>query len=61
MRDVFSGLALFAGLDYDRPLAWVLLLGTYDSLRGHDRRAGLAHGLISLTNAHLLAIVLLLG
>jgi hypothetical protein len=28
MRDVFSGLALFAGLDYDRPLAWVLLLGT---------------------------------
>jgi hypothetical protein len=24
MRDVFSGLALFAG----RPLAWVLLLGT---------------------------------
>ncbi|OUJ72167.1 DUF4267 domain-containing protein [Hymenobacter crusticola] len=29
IRDVFSGLllALFAGLGYDRPLAWVLLLG----------------------------------
>jgi hypothetical protein len=30
IRDVFSGLllALFAGLGYDRPLAWVTLLGT---------------------------------
>jgi hypothetical protein len=29
IRDVFSGLLLvaFAGLGYDRPLAWVLLLG----------------------------------
>jgi hypothetical protein len=29
IRDVFSGLllALFAGLGYDRPLAWVTLLG----------------------------------
>ncbi len=63
IRDVFSGLllALFAGLGYDRPLAWVLLLGTL--IPSVDLTVVRAQSTVSLALQlpHLLAIVLLLG
>jgi hypothetical protein len=63
IRDVFSGLllALFAGLGYDRSLAWVLLLGTL--IPGVDLTIVRAQPTAPLTlqMPHLLAIVLLLG
>ena len=62
IRDVFSGLLLvvFAGLGYDRPLAWVALLGTL--IPGVDLtivRAQPTAALV-LELPHLLAIGLLL-
>ena len=63
IRDVFAGLLLvaFAGLGYDRPLAWVLLLGTL--VPGVDLTIVRAQPTASLALMlpHLLAIGLLLG
>lgn len=63
IRDVFSGLLLvaFAGLGYDRPLAWVLLLGAL--IPSVDLTIVLAQPTAALALAlpHLLAIGLLLG
>ena len=63
IRDVFSGLLLvvFAGLGYDRPLAWVLVLGAL--IPGVDLSIVLAQPIASLALAlpHLVAIGLLLG
>jgi len=63
IRDVFSGLllALFAGLGYDRSLAWVLLLGA--GIPCVDAAVVLAQPAASLGLAlpHLVAIGLLLG
>jgi hypothetical protein len=63
IRDVFAGLLLvaFAGLGYDRPLAWVLLLGTL--IPCVDLTIVLAQPTASLALAlpHLIAIGLLLG
>jgi hypothetical protein len=63
IRDVFSGLllAIFAGLGYDRPLAWVTLLGAL--IPCVDLSIVLAQPTASLAFAlpHLGAIVLLLG
>jgi hypothetical protein len=63
IRDVFSGrlLALFAGLGYDRPLAWVLLLGTL--IPGVDLTIVRAQptATLALQMPHLLAIILRLG
>ncbi|WP_324677664.1 DUF4267 domain-containing protein [Hymenobacter sp. GOD-10R] len=63
IRDVFSGLllALFAGLGYDRPLAWVTLLGAL--IPCVDLAIVLAQptGSLALATPHLLAIVLLLA
>jgi hypothetical protein len=62
IRDVFSGLllALFAGLGYDRPLAWVLLLGAL--IPGVDAAIVLSQptGSVALAVPHLVAIGLLL-
>lgn len=62
IRDVFSGLLLvaFAGLGYDRPLAWVLLLGAL--IPGVDAAVVLTQPTASLALAmpHLTAIALLL-
>lgn len=63
IRDVFSGLllVLFAGLGYDRPLAWVLLLGTlipYVDLTVVRAQPTVT---LALEMPHLVAIVLLLG
>jgi hypothetical protein len=63
IRDVFSGLllSLFAGLGYDRPLAWVTLLGAL--IPCVDLAIVLAQPAASLALIlpHLVAIVLLLG
>jgi hypothetical protein len=63
IRDVFSGLllALFAGLGYDRPLAWVTLLGTL--IPCVDLTVVLSQPTVSLAFAlpHMLAIGLLLA
>lgn len=63
IRDIFSGLLLvvFAGLGYDRPLAWVTLLGAL--IPGVDLLIVLAQPTASLAVAmpHLVAIFLLLG
>jgi len=63
IRDVFSGLllAIFAGLGYDRPLAWVTLLGVL--IPSADLTIVLAQptGSLVLATPHLVAIVLLLG
>lgn len=63
IRDVFSGLllAIFAGLGYDRPLAWVALLGAL--IPSVDLTIVLAQPTASwaLALPHLLAIGLLLG
>lgn len=63
IRDVFSGLLLvaFAGLGYDRPLAWVALLGTL--IPGVDLTIVRAQPTASLALElpHLLAIGMLLG
>jgi hypothetical protein len=63
IRDVFSGLllVLFAGLGYDRSLAWVLLLGAL--IPGVDLTVVRAQPTVSLAleMPHLVAIVLLLG
>lgn len=63
IRDVFAGLLLvvFAGLGYDRPLAWVLLLGAL--IPSVDLTIVLTQPTASLVLAlpHLIAIVLLLG
>jgi hypothetical protein len=63
IRDVFSGLllVLFAGLGYDRSLAWVLLLGAL--IPGVDLTVVRAQPTVSLALElpHLVAIVLLLG
>jgi hypothetical protein len=62
IRDIFSGLllAIFAGLGYDRPLAWVTLLGT--QIPCVDLTVVLAQPTASLAFAlpHVGAIVLLL-
>jgi hypothetical protein len=63
IRDVFSGLLLvvFAGLGYDRPLAWVMLLGAL--IPSVDLTIVRAQSIatLALELLHLLAIVLLLG
>ncbi|OGX91709.1 hypothetical protein BEN49_18830 [Hymenobacter coccineus] len=63
IRDVFSGLLLvaFAGLGYDRPLAWVTLLGAL--IPGVDLAVVLAQPTASLAFElpHMIAIGLLLG
>jgi hypothetical protein len=63
IRDVFSGLLLiaFAGLGYDRPLAWVLLLGSL--IPSADLIIVLAQPTASwaLALPHIIAIGLLLG
>jgi hypothetical protein len=63
IRDVFSGLllALFAGLGYDQPLAWVTLLGVL--IPCVDLSVVLAQPTASLAFAlpHITAIVLLLA
>jgi hypothetical protein len=63
IRDVFSGLLIvaFAGLGYDRALAWVLLLGTL--IPSADLAIVRAQPSASLALAlpHLIAIGLLLG
>ena len=63
IRDVFSGLLLvaFAALGYDRPLAWVMLLGAL--IPGVDLAILRAQPTASLALElpHLLAIGLLLG
>jgi hypothetical protein len=63
IRDVFSGLLLvaFAALGYDRPLAWVMLLGAL--IPGVDLAVVRAQPTASLALElpHLLAIALLLG
>ncbi|RZL16305.1 MAG: DUF4267 domain-containing protein [Hymenobacter sp.] len=62
IRDIFSGLllALFAGLGYDRPLAWVTLLGVL--IPSVDLTIVLAQPTASLAFAlpHVVAIGLLL-
>ncbi len=63
IRDIFSGLllALFAGLGYDRSLAWVTLLGAL--IPSVDLAIVLAQptGSLALATPHLVAIVLLVG
>lgn len=63
IRDVFSGLLLltFAALGYDRPLAWVLLLGAL--IPGVDLAVVLAQPTASwaLALPHLVALGLLLA
>lgn len=63
IRDVFSGLLLvaFAGLGYDRPLAWVTLLGAL--IPGVDLAIVWSQPTASLAFElpHLIAIGLLLG
>ncbi|MGI4742154.1 MAG: DUF4267 domain-containing protein [Janthinobacterium lividum] len=63
IRDIFSGLllALFAGLGYDRPLAWVTLLGTL--IPSVDLTIVLSQPTASLayTLPHVVGIVLLLA
>ncbi|MGI4865137.1 MAG: DUF4267 domain-containing protein [Janthinobacterium lividum] len=63
IRDVFSGLllALFAGLGYDRALAWVLLLGAL--IPSVDLTVVRAQPTVTLALQipHLLAIALLLS
>jgi hypothetical protein len=63
IRDVFSGLllALFAGLGYDRSLAWVLLLGALIPSVDLTVVKSQHTALLALQLPHLLAIVLLLG
>jgi len=63
IRDVFSGLLLatFAGLGYDRPLAWVTLFGAL--IPSVDLTIVLAQptGSLALAMPHLVAIVLLVA
>ncbi|SNR94802.1 DUF4267 domain-containing protein [Hymenobacter mucosus] len=63
IRDVFSGLllAIFSGLGYDRPLAWLALLGAL--IPSVDLAIVLAQptGSLALALPHVVAIVLLLG
>jgi hypothetical protein len=63
IRDIFSGLllAIFAGLGYDRPLAWVTLLGVL--IPSADLAIVLSQptGSLALATPHLTAIVLLVG
>ena len=63
IRDVFSGtlLVVFAALGYNRPLAWVLLLGAF--IPCVDAAVVLSQPTASLALAmpHLIAIALLLG
>ena len=63
IRDSFSGLllALFAALGYDRPLAWVTLLGTFIPCVDLTIVLSQPTGSLALAMPHLLAIVLLGG
>jgi hypothetical protein len=63
VRDLFSGLllALFAGLGYERPLAWVTLLGTFIPCVDLTIVLSQPMGSLALAMPHLLAIVLLVG
>jgi hypothetical protein len=63
IRDVFSGLllALFAGLGYDRSLAWVLLLGALIPAVDLSVVRAQPTASLALEMPHLVAIVLLLG
>lgn len=63
IRDVFSGLLLvaFAGLGYDRPLAWVLLLGALIPCVDLTIVRAQPTFSLALELPHLLAIGLLLG
>jgi len=63
IRDVFSGLllAIFAGLGYDRPLAWVTLLGTLIPCVDLSIVLAQPTSSLALVMPHLSAIVLLLG
>ncbi|OUJ70458.1 DUF4267 domain-containing protein [Hymenobacter crusticola] len=63
IRNVFSGLllALFTGLGYDRPLAWVLLLGTLIPCVNLTVAQAQPTAPLTLQMPHLLTIVLLLG
>jgi hypothetical protein len=63
IRDVFSGLLLvvFAGLGYDRPLAWVMLLGALIPSVDLTIVRAQPTATLALELPHLLAIVLLVG
>ena len=63
IRDIFSGLLLtiFAGLGYDRPLAWVTLLGTFIPCVDLTIVLSQPAGSLALATPHLIAIVLLVG
>ena len=63
IRDIFSGLllAIFAGLGYDRPLAWVTLLGTFIPCVDLTIVLSQPAGSLALATPHLMAIVLLVG
>jgi hypothetical protein len=63
IRDVFSGLllALFAGLGYDRSLAWVLLLGALIPAVDLSVVRAQPTASLALEMPHLVAIGLLLG
>jgi hypothetical protein len=63
IRDVFSGLLLvvFAALGYDRPLAWVMLLGALIPCVDLAVVRAQPTASLALELPHLLAIVLLLG
>ncbi|GAB3635193.1 hypothetical protein GCM10027422_07830 [Hymenobacter arcticus] len=63
IRDVFSGLLLvaFAGLGYDRPLAWVALLGTLIPCADLAIVRAQPTATLALELPHLLAIGVLLG
>jgi hypothetical protein len=63
IRDVFSGLLLvaFVALGYDRPLAWVMLLGALIPCVDLTIVRAQPTASLALYLPHLLAIVLLLG
>jgi hypothetical protein len=63
IRDIFSGLLLtiFAVLGYDRPLAWVTLLGAFIPCVDMTIVLGQPTGSLALATPHLVAIVLLVG
>jgi hypothetical protein len=63
IRDIFSGLLLvvFAGLGYDRPLAWVTLFGAFIPCVDMTIVLGQPTGSLALATPHLVAIVLLVG
>jgi hypothetical protein len=63
IRDIFSGLllTLFAALGYDRPLAWVTLLGTFIPCVDMTIVLSQPAGSLALAMPHVMAIVVLVG